>query len=110
MKINNLNDFVRGWFVGGFEPTLIKTTDVEVAVQKFSAGDLEKEHYHAVATEITVLVKGKARIGHVILNEGDILTIRPGESADFEAIEDCTTVVVKHPGALNDKYLKECEC
>ena len=35
MEVHKLSDMVCGWFVGDFEPTLYKTTDVEVAVQKF---------------------------------------------------------------------------
>ena len=39
MKTTNLNKMTKGWFVGNFEPTLIKTTDVEVAVKEYRAGD-----------------------------------------------------------------------
>lgn len=106
MEKSNLDDFVRGWFVGGFEPTLFKTTDVEVAVQKFKKGDKEDSHCHKIATEITVISKGKAKMGSIVLSEGDIVKIEPGEYTDFEALEDTTTVVVKLPGALNDKYLE----
>ncbi len=102
----NINDFVRGWFVGGFEPTLFKTTDVEVALQHFSKGEFEASHCHKVATEITVIVSGKAKMKDVILNSGDILRINPGEYTDFLALEDTVTAVVKLPGALNDKYLE----
>lgn len=109
MKKNHLEEFVRGWFVGGFDPALIKTTDVEVAVQRIEKGTIEAEHCHKIATEITVIVKGKARMGALFLDEGDIVTIEPGEYTDFEALEDTMTVVVKYPGALNDKYLKEKE-
>lgn len=103
----NIDDFLRGWFVGGFEPTLYKTTDVEVAVQRFNKGDKEASHCHKVATEITVIVSGKARMKGHILAAGDILRIEPGEFTDFEALEDTVTTVVKLPGALNDKYLEE---
>ncbi len=107
MKKYNVEDFVRGWFVGGFEPTLYKTTDVEVAVQYFKKGDKEVSHCHKIATEITVIVSGKARMKGSILNAGDILRIEPNEFTDFEALEDTVTTVVKLPGALNDKYLEE---
>lgn len=106
MNKTNLDNFVRGWFVGGFEPTLFKTTDVEVAVQKFTKGDKEASHCHKIATEITVIVSGKARMKDKILNAGDIVCIEPGEFTDFEALEDTVTTVVKLPGALNDKYLE----
>ncbi|EPH6375124.1 cupin domain-containing protein [Vibrio alginolyticus] len=103
----NISEFVRGWFVGGFEPTLYKTTDVEVAVQKFKKGDKEASHCHKIATEITMIVSGKARMKDCILEEGDLLRINPGEYTDFEALEDTITTVVKLPGALNDKYLEK---
>ncbi|WP_114785924.1 cupin domain-containing protein [Vibrio tetraodonis] len=107
MDKHKLDDFLRGWFVGGFEPSLYRTTDVEVAVQHFSKGDKERAHFHKIATEITVIVSGKARMNGHILTSGDILRISPGEVTDFEALEDTITTVVKLPGALNDKYLEE---
>lgn len=106
MEKHNLEDFVRGWFVGGFEPTLFKTTDVEVAVQKFDKGTKEASHCHKVATEITVIVSGKARMKDDVHEAGSVIKISPGEYTDFEAIEDTVTAVVKIPGALNDKYLE----
>ena len=107
MKKYKLSDFTRGWFVGDFFPSIIKTQDVEVAIQKFKAGDEEAEHCHKVATEITVIVTGRIELSGVEYQAGDVIETMPGEFAKFRAIEDTTTVVVKHPGALNDKYLKE---
>jgi hypothetical protein len=97
----------RGWFVGGFEPTFYKTTDVEVAVQHFKAGDKEASHCHKIATEITVIISGKAIMNNTEFGPGDIIKISPGEYTDFYAVEDTVTSVVKLPGALNDKYLLE---
>ena len=105
MKIFELKEMVRGWFVGGFDPTVYKTTDVEVAIQKFSKGTYEKSHHHKIATEITVLISGSAIMKDSQINEGDIVVIEPGESTSFKALEDTINVVVKIPGALNDKYL-----
>ena len=33
--------------------------------------------------------------------------MEPGDATDFEALEDAENVVVKLPGANNDKYLVE---
>jgi quercetin dioxygenase-like cupin family protein len=107
MTSYKLEDFVRGWFIGGFEPSLYNTTDVEVAIQHFKKGEREASHCHKVATEITAVVKGKARMKDSIVSENEIVFIEPGTYTDFEALEDTTTVVVKLPGALNDKYLEE---
>jgi len=37
---------------------------------------------------------------------GSIIVLDPSEGSDFETLEDTVTVVVKIPGANNDKYLK----
>lgn len=107
MDTFKLSNMIRGWFVGDFEPSLYKTTDVEVAVQHFKAGDKEESHCHKIATEITVIVSGRARMKGNEFSTGDIIKIAPGEYTDFEALEDTITAVIKLPGALNDKYLEE---
>ena len=107
MKINRLEEMVKGWFVGNFAPAVLKTSDVEVAVKTYKKGDYEPTHYHKIATEITVIVEGKVRMCGKLFEAGDIITIYPGESTDFEALEDTINVVVKHPGVENDKYLSE---
>ena len=33
------------------------------------------------------------------------IVIEPGEATDFRALTDATNVVVKVPGALNDKFI-----
>ena len=105
MNKSKLGDMIGGWFIGNFEPSLLKTNDVEVAVKKYKAGDAEEAHYHKVATEYTVILEGKVRMMGIEYNEGEILTISPMESTDFLALTDVTTVVVKVPGASNDKYI-----
>lgn len=108
MKQAKLNDMTRGWFVGNFEPTLLKTADVEVAVKEYKKSDYEARHYHKIATEITVIVSGRVRMNGAEYAAGDIVIMEPGEATDFECLEDGTkNVVVKHPGASNDKYLEK---
>ncbi|WP_145508356.1 hypothetical protein [Yersinia alsatica] len=107
MEFFKLKDMVRGWFVGGFEPTLYRSSDVEVAIQHFTAGEHELSHCHKIATEITVIISGRAIMDGKEVNAGDIIKIHPGEYTDFKAIENTVTAVVKLPGALNDKYYKE---
>lgn len=107
MKVAKLEDMVKGWFVGNFDPTLIKTNDVEVAVKEYKKGDCEEKHYHKIATEITVIVSGKVRMNGIEYSKGDIIVIEPNEATDFEALEDTVNTVVKFPGASHDKYLGE---
>ncbi len=104
MKTAKLKDMVNGWFVGNFEPSLYKTNDVEVAVKSYKAGDGEERHHHKIATEITVMICGTVEMNGIVHKEGDIIVMEPGEATDFKALEDAVNVVVKIPGANNDKY------
>lgn len=106
MQVFRLEDMTRGWFVGNFEPTVLKTNDVEVAIKRYNKGDYEERHFHKIATELTVIINGKVKMNNIEYHQGNIITILPGEDTDFECIEDNTqTVVVKCPGANNDKYI-----
>lgn len=107
MKIAKLNDMVKGWFIGNFEPSLCKTNDVEVAVKNYKKGDREDKHYHKIATEYTVIISGRVKMNDTEYVAGDIIVMEPNEATDFECLEDDTiNVVVKLPGANNDKYIK----
>lgn len=105
MKIFKLKDMVRGWFVGNFEPSCLKTNAVEVGVKTYKQGDYEERHHHRIATEITLIVKGKVKMNEKIYTTGDIIIIEPNESTDFLALTNTINVVVKIPGTQNDKYL-----
>src|SRR5580692_4433212 len=93
MDVYRLDDMVKGWFVGDFEPTALRTTACEVSVKHYKGGEKEAAHVHKVATELTMIVAG------------DIVVPKPGEATDFEALTDTTTTVVKLPSAKGDKYL-----
>ncbi len=96
---------VKGWFIGNFEPSLYKTNDVEVGIKLYKKGDKEESHHHKRATEFTVVLNGEVEMTGKRYKEGDIIKINPGVSSDFTAITDVTTVVIKIPGASNDKYI-----
>ena len=106
-QLGRLEEMTRGWFVGDFQPTMLATEDVEVAIRHHPAGSAEASHFHKIATEITVILKGEARMLDRVFREGDIIKLLPGTTTSFEAISDVTTVVVKFPGAKNDKYLAQ---
>ena len=105
MKHAKLNEMVKGWFVGSFTPTAFSTDGCEVAVKYYKAGETEDRHFHKIATEITLVLSGRVRMAGKEWDEGDIVILEPGEATDFEALSDTVNVVVKVPGAQNDKYL-----
>lgn len=105
MKASNLAEMKGGWFIGNFEPLLRKTNDVEVSVKKYQKGAKEEAHFHKIATEYTAVISGKVRMFGREWSEGDIIIAEPGDATSFEALTDAVNVVVKLPGANNDKYL-----
>jgi hypothetical protein len=105
MKLKKLNDMQGGWFVGSFEPNILFSKDAEVAVKTYKKGAKEASHVHKIASEVTVILNGSARMGNVILEHGDIICLEPNEKTDFEALTDVDTIVVKTPSILGDKYI-----
>ncbi len=107
METFNINNFTKGWIIGNFEPTLLKTDDFEVSIKRYSAGDYEKSHHHKVATEFTVIVEGVVEMNNITYIKNDIIKVTPNESTDFECLTDVITVVIKTPSVNNDKYINE---
>lgn len=104
MKIHHLGEMTAGWFVGDFEPTSLRTASCEVAAKAYRMGDCESRHVHRVATEVTLVASGRVLMNGQILEESCIAVLEPGESADFQALADTLTVVVKMPSVIGDKY------
>jgi len=107
MKRYRIGDMKKGWFIGQFEPTVLKTSDFEIAVKKYKAGESEKRHHHKIAKEITVVVSGQVEMCNQTFSSGDIIVLDPGESTSFKAITDVVNVVVKVPSATSDKFLDD---
>jgi quercetin dioxygenase-like cupin family protein len=100
-----MSEMVGGWFIGDFTPSVLQTSGFEVGVKSYDAGTIDPEHYHKVATEVTVIVSGRARMGDLTIGSGDIVIVEPEDVVRFEAITDVTLVVVKMPSAKGDKFL-----
>jgi uncharacterized cupin superfamily protein len=95
---------VKGWFVGDFLPSALRTSAVEVAVKRYKAGDREDMHLHKIADEITLVLEGTIQMCGQTLNGGEIIRLAPGEASAFTAVTDAITVVVKLPSVIGDKY------
>jgi quercetin dioxygenase-like cupin family protein len=107
MKVYKKDDMDRGWFVGDFYPTCLKTIQCEVAVKEYPPGAYEVPHYHKVATEVTLIIEGEVEMNGVRYSKGDVLVIEPNEATDFRTLTKVVNVVVKVPGQKDDKYLKD---
>ena len=94
----------RGWFIGDFEPSVLRTRDFEVGILTHKKGETWPAHYHSVATEYNVLLEGRMRIAGEVVTPGDVFWFDPGDVADPEFLEDCRVCVVKTPSIIGDKY------
>ncbi len=105
MTLYKLKEMVGGWFVGNFDPVVVRLLECEVACKHYRAGDKESKHVHQIALEVTVVASGRIRMNEREFVQGDIVKLEPGEPAEFEALEDSITLVVKVPSVKGDKYV-----
>ena len=105
MKIETLQNFKRGWIIGNFEPTLLKTDLFEIAIKYQKSGQYQQGHVHKVAKEYTVIVNGQCKINNEILVAGDVLILEPNQKfVKYECLKDSVNVVIKVPSVVGDKY------
>ena len=104
MKVSNIDTMTKGWFIGNFSPSCLMTQAFECALKEYKLGEREKKHYHKIATEFTVIVRGTAKMNGIEYSDGSIIEIAPLEATDFEAVTDVITMVVKVPAVIGDKY------
>lgn len=107
MKTHNINDMVKGWFVGDFEPSVLKTNNFEVGHHKHKKGEPTQNHYHKQSTEINVIISGKMMVNGKELSKGDIFTFEPYEVAEAEFLEDTELIVVRNASVTDDKFNAE---
>jgi mannose-6-phosphate isomerase-like protein (cupin superfamily) len=105
MKKYVLNEMVGGWFIGNFEPSVYNSKDFEVCLKRYKKGDKEAAHFQHTATEYTLVVSGRIRLGERHFGENEIIEIPPLEIADFESLTDSIVVAIKTPSNPSDKKL-----
>jgi HAD superfamily hydrolase (TIGR01509 family) len=104
VRTANIKDMINGWFVGNFYPAVLKTQNFEAGMKCYKKGDKEGNHYHKIATEITLIAAGKVIMCDKILGAGEMILMEPGVATSFEALEDTITFVVKTHSVIGDKY------
>jgi len=103
MKKAHINNFIKGWFVGNFEPSLLKE-NFEVGFHQHSAGEFHQDHFHKQGTEINLVVEGEIKINGEIFKTGDIFVLEPYEISQCEYLTDVKLVVVRNLSDPNDKF------
>lgn len=107
MKEHDPAQFKGGWFMGDFEPSLLKTPGFEVGVKKHQAHEYHEPHYHEIATEYNYLIEGTLIINEHRFVAPTIFVVEPGEVVYPYFETDCTLCIIKVPSVPGDKYIVE---
>ena len=105
MKVFNLGDMTNGWFIGNFQPSILKTEKFEIAYHRHKKGEDTFSHYHKQTTEYNVITRGKMRVNGKILHKNDIFVFEPYTVSEAEFLEDTELIVVRNGSFPKDKFL-----
>ena len=86
MIVDKISRFTRGWFIGDFEPSLLKTKEFEVALISHEKDEYIPKHYHAIAIEYNVLLSGKMLINNRTIKPGEIFVFEKNEPVDAKVL------------------------
>jgi hypothetical protein len=102
-KFDDLENYVRGWLIGNFEPSIIKVKDFEICITQHLSGELSDPHYHTESIEINVVSSGEIEVNGRLLSKGGIFIYEAFEISDVKFITDTSLVVIRLPSSPFDK-------
>lgn len=104
-KTYNLKDFVRGWIIGDFEPSIIRRKDIEIGLLSHKKDEIWPYHIHNETEEINVLISGLMKVNERIIRPNEIFIFPKGVLSCPIFLEDCKVLCIKHPSNPNDKKI-----
>ena len=104
MDFYKLNDFTRGWIIGDFSPSVLKTAEFEVGLLSHKKNEIWPAHFQKVATEYNVLISGEMYLNDNLISPGEIFIVYPEEITKVQFVQDCQLLVVKVPSLPSDKF------
>jgi dTDP-glucose pyrophosphorylase len=99
------DEFVRGWFIGNFEPNSFKTQLFEVGVLYHQKGERWAYHYHKEITETNILLEGSMIINEKHITQGMQFIFHPNEISCPIFLDDCRVLCIKVPSIVDDKHI-----
>jgi hypothetical protein len=104
MKVRNINEFTKGWFVGDFTPAVFQSKDFEIGHHKHRRSEKTFPHYHKETTELNYILKGTLMVSGTLLTEGQMWTYEKNEVSDVQFLTDVELIVIRWPSIPSDKY------
>lgn len=106
MKVLDINDFKAGWFIGNFEPTILKTSDFEIALKIHKRDEKIQSHRHNHTVEYNLLTDGKMEVNGSQIEEGNIFIFEKSEICNVKILSEIAKVVcIKVPSNPKDKEI-----
>lgn len=94
-----------GWFVGDFEPSIVRTTLMDIGYLTHHPGEKWDFHTHYFSREYNFLVSGKMSINGITYKSGSKFMFDYRCMACPKFYEKCTILCVKFPSAPRDKVV-----
>ena len=105
MRKDKIENYVKGWVVGDFEPSILRHKDLEVGIAYHKKNEPTQQHYHTSSEEYNFIINGRMRVNEKILEKGDIFIYERMDISNCEFIEDTTLMIIRIPSAPNDKVI-----
>ena len=98
-------DYIRGWVIGNFNPSIKKIKEYEIALLLHKKGEIWDFHYHKEAIEINILLTGKMLLNNIEIVQNEIFIIQKNIIACPFFLEDCNILCIKIPSVPGDKII-----
>ena len=113
MKQFHLDEFLRGWIIGNFEPSIYKK-DFEIGIHEWVLGQEDEFHCHKKTDEVNIITNGAVVFEflnkkEIVCRPKDILVIEKNEYVRLKQVlsNRATIVVIKFISGIPDKYFLE---
>lgn len=105
-KVNtNISAFFRGWLIGDFTPSLVRTKEFEIGILSHKAGEKWPYHIHDKQDEYNYLINGTMTVNDILYSTGDTFVLYKGHPAVPIFKSNCTVLCFKFPSIPSDKRI-----
>ncbi|SCY71446.1 WavE lipopolysaccharide synthesis family protein [Butyrivibrio sp. INlla14] len=102
MKQICLREMKKGYFIGDFEPNILRSKDVEICIRGASKYTLDAAYYRRNDKRVIYINQGKIDIDGRIFGKGDAIMFEPGEVINIFALTNVEMIAMNFPGTKGD--------
>jgi choline kinase len=102
-KIATTENMVRGWFIGDFLPSILRTQEFEVGFGDHFVNQKWPYHIHDDMEEYNYVLEGSLQLSGIDYHTGDFFMFERGTPAIPSFATHCKIVCIKSPSVRGDK-------